>query len=324
MTETAAAVSSVGHEAVASKVGIGRILVAVDGSQMADNALSLALQIAKKYSAPVDLVHINTMPSELVDKAAAGYAFHPLTSESDKKAVENRELARAVVLADEAMLLERKKSLESSGIECKEISVSSDTSDAAPEIVRVSGEGEYDLVALGSRGMGGTRSFLLGSVSKSVVSNAKCSVLVSKIKSDSVQRILLAYDGSESSKRALAFVSDLAKKFNSTVKLISVISSQMISSEFVVSSAIDRLDEEMRQDANQAVSELKASGVIVEDPKIVGASDIAYAIKQEAEAGFYDLIALGNRGWGKVKSFFLGSVASGVLDSAKTNVLVVK
>ena len=324
MTETAAAVSSASHEAAALKVGIGRILVAIDGSQMADDALSLASQIAKKYSAPVDLVHINTMPSELVDKASSGFVFHPLTSESDKSAIEKKELARAVVLADEAMLLERKKSLERSGIECKEISVSSDTSNAASEIVRVSGEGKYDLIALGSRGMGGAKSFLLGSVSKSVVSNSKCSVLVSKIKSDSVQRILLAYDGSESSNRALAFVTDIAKKFNSTVRLISVISSQMISSEFVVSSAVDRLDEEMRQYANEAVSELKASGVIVEDPKIVGASDISYAIKQEAEAGYYDMIALGNRGWGKVKSFFLGSVASGVLDSAKTNVLVVK
>ncbi|MDG6922962.1 MAG: universal stress protein, partial [Nitrososphaerota archaeon] len=259
-----------------------------------------------------------------VEKPSSGPALHPLTSESDMKVVEKRELARAVVLADEALLVERKKSLEKLGLACKEISVSSDESNAASEILRLSNEGMYDLIALGSRGIGGTRSFFLGSVSKVVVSSSRCSVLVSKMKRDSLQRILLAYDGSESSNRALSLVSDLAKKFGATVRLVSVISSQMITGDFVVTSAIDRLDQEMRQYADKAVSDLRSLGISVEDPKIVGASDIGYAINQEAEGGFYDLIVLGNRGWGKVKSFFLGSVASGVLDSARTNVLVVK
>ena len=300
------------------------MLVAVDGSKMSDDALHLAKLIAQRYASQVDLVHVNTMPSELVGRASSGHELHPLTSESDRKLLEKRELARTLVIADEALLLERKKSLEESGIESKEISVSSDSSDAAPEILKISSEGKYDIVALGSRGVGGARSFILGSVSKKVVSEARCSVLVSKRPTDSIQRILLAYDGSESSRRALSFVSDLAKRLGASVRLISVISSQMITSEVVVTPAIDRLNDEMKKYASEANSELISNGVIVEEPKIVGASDIAYAVKEEAEGGFYDLIVLGNRGWGRVKSFFLGSVASGVLDVAKTNVLVVK
>jgi len=41
-------------------------------------------------------------------------------------------------------------------------------------------EEKFDLIAIGSRGLGNTASMLLGSVSRQVVSNAQCNVLVVK------------------------------------------------------------------------------------------------------------------------------------------------
>jgi nucleotide-binding universal stress UspA family protein len=45
-------------------------------------------------------------------------------------------------------------------------------------IVEVAERGNYDLILLGSRGLGTVKRFLLGSVSDDVCDKAKCSVLI--------------------------------------------------------------------------------------------------------------------------------------------------
>ncbi len=47
-------------------------------------------------------------------------------------------------------------------------------------------------------------------------------------------------------------------------------------------------------------------------------------IARVAEEGNYDIIVIGNRGYGGLKKFFLGSVSNAVLQEAKRSVLVVK
>ena len=303
---------------------VKRILVAIDGSQMADNALGLAAQVAQKFSAAIDFVHINVMPSDLVAQPSMGAALHPITPESNVHPIEKKELARAVVLADEALLSDRKKLLQSRHVNSQEISISSDSGKVGSEVVRVCNEGKYDLIALGSRGLGAVKGFILGSVSKKVMWEANCSVLLSKVSIDSIRRILLAYDGSPSSKKALALAADLAREFRAPVTLIAVVSTAMMSLEPVLSSGADKLEADMRKDVDEAISRLKNWGASTEEPVIVRASGISSAITKEAEEGFYDLVVLGNRGLGRAKSLFLGSVASGVVNSANANVLIVK
>jgi nucleotide-binding universal stress UspA family protein len=50
--------------------------------------------------------------------------------------------------------------------------------DAAPEIVALAEEIEAGLIVIGSRGQGGIRRALMGSVSDTVVRHAHCPVLV--------------------------------------------------------------------------------------------------------------------------------------------------
>jgi nucleotide-binding universal stress UspA family protein len=301
------------------------ILAGIDGSPSADNALQLAAFIAERYSATVDLVHVDVMPSELVGKAARGALLHPITSGSNQSLIEKKELARTLVMEDEALLLDRKKSLASRKIKCHEVSVSSSSVDVGPEIVRICNDGRYDLVVVGNRGLSGVASFLPGSVSRKVATEAKCSVLISKININKIERILVPYDGSVGSYKALSFAADLGTKFHATVNVISVASTAMLSSEVTLTAAIQNLEEEMRNYSNEAALLLRQKGVISEGTKVVGAADVSRAIIDEAEAGFCDLIVLGNRGRGETKSVFLGGTASAVLfDSSRANILIVK
>ncbi|MCW4035180.1 MAG: universal stress protein, partial [Candidatus Bathyarchaeota archaeon] len=51
---------------------------------------------------------------------------------------------------------------------------------AADEIVKEANSGGFDLIVIGSRGLGGIKEFFLGSVSDRVADEAKCPVLIVK------------------------------------------------------------------------------------------------------------------------------------------------
>lgn len=304
-----------------SGIPIKRILVAIDGSESADNAMQIAIQIAHKYSAEIDLIHVGLessgqLTSEGIDQK--GTIQHNISTPRDESK------ATSIRSSSEDMLATRLKSLQDRQIKSRAISIPSNEALAGEEIVKHCNAGEYELIALGSRGLGRARSFFLGSVSKKVVSEAKRSVIISKTSIDSIKRILLAYDGSDGSKNALRMIADLAKKFNAVVNVICVISEPMLTAELNVRAAVDRLDKEMKYYGNQAKSTLEELGVACEESKVVGSEKISVAISKEAEEGQYDIVALGTRGWGRARTLLLGSVAMGVLDSSKANVLVVK
>lgn len=284
---------------------IRRILVAIDGSESADRALNTAAKIAMKYSAEIDLIHVGNSTSR-----------HSIRKRG--------RLSESAINSDKGILGERKQSLVASGLKTRSIYSHSGHGNIGENIVKVARTGKYDLVAVGSRGLGLARRFFLGSVSKKVVVDARCSVLVSKTRIDAINRILLAFDGSNGSRKALNFVGNLAKKFNAVVSVVSAISEPMLSSELDVRAAIEKLDNEMRFYSEQALSSLKEMGVRTEGAKVVGARKISIAITSEALKGSYDIIAIGNRGWGKAKSVILGSVASSILDSSKVSLLIVK
>ena len=79
----------------------------------------------------------------------------------------------------------------------------------------------------------------------------------------------------------------------------------------------------MHELVESALSQLKSEGVEA-DGRVIDSPDVAISLAESAEKGDYDLIVVGNRGRGRLESFFLGSVASGIANSAKTNVLITR
>jgi nucleotide-binding universal stress UspA family protein len=300
-----------------------RLLVAIDGSEISDYALNLAIHIGEAFSSRVDLIYVesspipNRIPAPVLDPSPGGQLLSPGPAVTLSQSDIQKNISKNLALVNE-----RKKLVDGAGLKSDVITVQSD--DVGGEIVKLAASSDYDLVVMGSRGLSGLKSLILGSVSRKVARESKISVLIVKTKVEGLPKILLGYDGSKEARLALYAVANLAVKFHGEVDPIGVISIPMSSEGMVIPDSISKWEKEMSDFVREAVKMLKESGVTKCIGKTIDSPDIPRGIVEEAEAGSYDLVAVGMRGYSKVKSFFLGNVASGVADNAKTNVLIVR
>ena len=135
-----------------------RILVAVDGSASSVEAVKYVIE---HLGAEVQGV---TVASVLPIEAANGVAA---PSESLRKQRLDEEINRHLGSAC--------ASFRDAGISCDPVVR---FGDPANEILELAREGDYELIVMGRRGLGGAAKLLLGSVSDRVVKRAPCPVTV--------------------------------------------------------------------------------------------------------------------------------------------------
>ena len=138
-----------------------RILVAVDGSKMSDKALRSAIQFAKERYSKIGVIHVekNLRFPELMSNESIDHLYVSLREEGDEI------LNHAELLAAEE------------GIEIETIFI---MGDPAIQIAKKAKEGNYQLVVVGSRGLGNIKGMMLGSVSQRVSQLSHCPVLIIK------------------------------------------------------------------------------------------------------------------------------------------------
>jgi nucleotide-binding universal stress UspA family protein len=131
--------------------------------------------------------------------------------------------------------------------------------------------------------------------------------------------VLIAYDGSEPSRRAL----DRVRTFMPQASVAVVTVATPVYREPWLSKFADKEDEEHQQEAlTEAKARLAESGIKAGGVSPVG--DEAAEIVRVAEQSGADLIVLGARGLNPLKRLVLGSVSTKVLHQAPCDVLVVK
>jgi len=122
-----------------------RILVGVDGSVQSRKALDEAVIIAKCFSGSIKAVTVF------------------------RQGMENKA---------EEIVSEAKRLLEKESVEYIALSILG--SNPARALQTIARQEDFDLIVVGNRGLGGAASLLLGSVSRQVVTDAVCNVLVVK------------------------------------------------------------------------------------------------------------------------------------------------
>jgi nucleotide-binding universal stress UspA family protein len=138
-----------------------KILLATDGSEEAELAAKVAAELAARTSSEL---HVTSVAGE-----------YPLYELPDYPA-RFEQVLREQRRASSEVLDEQVKRVEEAGVTVKEAHLRE--GGAQEEIIVLGDELGADLVVVGSRGLGGIRRALMGSVSVSVVHHAHCPVLV--------------------------------------------------------------------------------------------------------------------------------------------------
>ncbi len=144
-----------------------KILVATDGSREAALAAHTAAQIADETRSELHVIYVRpkSVPFHAGDYVGPEVTEHPLHREEE---LQEREAQRVL----DAQVEE----IEAAGSSVTQTHLGIGRPDE--EIVALGEELGAGLIVVGSRGRGGIRRALIGSVSDSVVRHAHCSVLV--------------------------------------------------------------------------------------------------------------------------------------------------
>jgi nucleotide-binding universal stress UspA family protein len=169
------------------------IVVSVDGSEPSSHALATAVDIAKRYGARLTIVHavMDDAPlSSLIEVAESHGFMDQITAELDDatniKPVPVPITAAPLVAIPEEMLekignlLLEESASKARALGLEQVETALLGEDAAHEVLRFAEAKDVDLIVCGTRGLGGIKSFFLGSVSHKLLEEAKCPCLVVK------------------------------------------------------------------------------------------------------------------------------------------------
>lgn len=134
-----------------------RILVAVDGSESARKAFEMSVYLAQRCDSKLDIIHV-VLDSVYGGDSAVAFDLIEELKEKGKKLLEEckGEAMRNSVQAETLLKI----------------------GDHAQVIIDTANKNNYDLIVMGSRGLGAFKELLLGSVSFKVMHHASCPVMV--------------------------------------------------------------------------------------------------------------------------------------------------
>ncbi len=147
---------------------IGKVLVAVDGSENSDKALDFALDLAEKYSASVLI--LNVFPSPPVYRytnESASYQANVSAFVKDLRKFHEEVISKAAERATKTK---------------PEMKITTELKEGDPPslIVETAYQDHFDVVILGHRGWSRVQEFFLGSTSERVAHLARCTVIIVK------------------------------------------------------------------------------------------------------------------------------------------------
>ena len=288
---------------------IKRILVPLDGSDVAKQALPHAVSIAQRNNASILLLRVVPLssyaalsdPNMVLDGGTGATAY-------DYEMV--RELQEQGHETAVSYLNEKKALLEQENITCETLV---GEGDEAGVIIDIAAEQKIDAIVMTTHGRSGFSRWMMGSVAERVLREAKCPVMVTRHDKRAVN-ILIPLDGSELSEQALPVGLAVAEANEATVHLMRVHESS--SGETAVKSYLDGCV------AKQMATSKRGMDIEMKTAVIHGSP--ASSILDYVEKNDIDLIVMATHGRRGVHRWVYGSVTEKILRGVERNILVVR
>ncbi len=276
------------------------ILLCTDGSPAADAAADYAIWFGKKIKARLRALYvtdIRLLEGPWIADFSGAIGAQPYSALLPQLQEIQREKATTVLAAVE-------KRCRDGGVACE---TSYNTGSLAQIILE--NEGKADIIVLGQHGE--HAPWLAGALGSSVERVVRASVkpcLITPDKFRQIQHVLIAYDGSEESSKALRAGIALAPALGATVTITTVAA---LGDE-------DAASETLHKAKQQALE----AGVTADVETLHG--DPEAKILELKESIGADLIVMGAYGHTRIREFILGSTTSHVLRKSDVPVLLVR
>ena len=294
-----------------------RVLLATDGSDSAAVAAELTRGVPWPKGTSIDVVRVvEERSQELALGAGSGVGL-----------VVPLEVSAAVIQEAEDSLVALTTTLHASGLDTSHTVLRGRPADALLDWIE---RHRPDLVIVGNRGVSPFQRALLGSVSGELIDGSPVPVLVAR--RPTLERVVVAVDGSDIAAEALATVRRWPFLAFADIRTISVVSAvtawwpgdnvpgpEAASADRIANPDAIREHEAI---ATEAAVALRTAGFRAEPEVLSGSpasSIVAFASDWDA-----DLVILGSHGRTGVARLLLGSVARNVLHHAGCSVLIVR
>lgn len=275
---------------------IKQILVPTDGSTFATIGVAYCVELAKRHGASLvglHVVDIKLLEGPFLRDISASLGTAPYVNYQNNISLLLEERGKAAL----SSFAER---CEKAGVPFESQQVVGSVTHSIVEHSKLA-----DLLVMGRGGEHGEwLNGLMGSTTEAVVRHAQCPVLVTEREEAGLHRILVAYDGSDNSRSALQFATNMAEAWDVPFEVLMV------------------GQEDSESVAQEAKSYLEAHELEIEctvldgDPREV---ILDYAKEREA-----DLIVMGAYGHSRVRELLLGSTTHYVINHAPCPVLLAR
>ena len=296
----------------------GHILVPLDGSRLAESALTIAVRFARKMDARITLIHV-------VEKNA------PSTVHSDKHLVSS---------AEASTYLEKLSQLPAlSSLRVQTHVHTAEVGNVARSLAEHSAELAPDLIVMCAHGKSSVRRLLSGVIAQQVIAMGTTPVLIVRpsketqvVGSEKDLRIIIApTDGNHAHEIGLPLATEIARAYNCRLHLLMVVpelrdlTGSKAAASLLLPGAtrfnLEMESEDARTYVDQQIAKLNQKGVLADSEASRG--DPARAIIASARRLAADLVIMGTHGRAGADAFWAGSVAARVVAQIKAPLMLV-
>jgi nucleotide-binding universal stress UspA family protein len=296
-----------------------KIVVPLDGSELAEVALPYVEELASRLKTEVTLLQVISR------------AYHVYSSGEGTGRISYTDEEMRPLKARAGDYLKKVASrLEGKGINTRtEVGVGI----AADEIIKLADENSTGLVTMSTHGRSGVSRWALGSVADKVVRGTKQPVALIRAKGarpdvrekDILDKALVPLDGSKESEAVIPYIEELATKLGVEVTLLHMLAPN----DYIHSEAQLKQMESLRAPAKDYIesvaAKLKQKGIVA----IAKFSEIGLGVEAEeiiklADETHVDLVAMSTHGRSGIGRWVIGSIADRVLHEGNTPLLLVR